>query len=200
MSSSNLLMQDVTVSSRSFFNFHSTFRGYPLALHSKVTLSPGFALTVFLSLSLNNGSTRIKVNGDNNDVTTTTITMMIILMMMMRIRRMFLPKMSKNIVGFSLTDLEKLLHFLDRFSPLRRGIKMCQQISILKFLTDLYSTNVSIKLKTNEKRDCLTVSPIWINMICFHLRKGLAIHEYWQATNSHTIRLCTLLTVNYNVI
>ena len=96
MSSSNLLMQDVTVSSRSFFNFHSTFRGYPLALHSKVTLSPGFALTVFLSLSLNNGSTRIKVNSDNNDVMTTTITMMIILMMMMRIRRMFLPKMSKK--------------------------------------------------------------------------------------------------------
>ena len=125
MSSSNLLMQDVTVSSRSFFNFHSTFRGYPLALHSKVTLSPGFALTIFfLSLSLINGSTRIKVYSDNDDVLTTT-TMMIILMMimmtMMGIRRMFLPKMSKNIVGFPLTDLEKLLHFLDRLSPLRRG-------------------------------------------------------------------------------
>lgn len=129
MSSSNLLMQDVTVSSRLFFNFHSTFRGYPLALHSKVTLSPSFALTIFLSLSLNNGSTRIKVNGDNNDVMTTT-TMMIILMMimmtMMRIRRMFLPKISKNIFGFPLTDLKKLLPFLNRLSPLRRGIKMCQ--------------------------------------------------------------------------
>ena len=120
MSSSNLLMQDVTVSSRSFFNFHSTFRGYPLALHSKVTLSPGFALTVFLSLSLNNGSTRIKVNGDNNDVMTTTITMMIILMMMMRIRRMFLPKMSKNIVGFSLTDLEIITFFGPFFTLTQR--------------------------------------------------------------------------------
>lgn len=36
-------------------------------------------------------------------------------------------------------------------------------------------------------------------MICFDIRKGLAIHKYWQAANTYTIRLCTLLTGNYNV-
>ena len=49
------------------------------------------------------------------------IILMMIMMTMMGIRRMFLPKMSKNIAGFPLTDLEKLLHFLDRLSPLGRG-------------------------------------------------------------------------------
>ena len=78
MSNSNLLMQGLTVSSVSLLNFHSTFRGYPLAPHSKVKSSPNFFATVFLSLLSNHGVTEIMMmminivviknnNNDNNN-------------------------------------------------------------------------------------------------------------------------------------
>ena len=57
MSNSNLPIQVLTVSSVSLLNFHSTFRGYPLAPHSKVKSSPNFFATVFPSLLSNHGLT-----------------------------------------------------------------------------------------------------------------------------------------------
>ena len=59
MSNSNLPIQVLTVSSVSLLNFHSTFRGYPLAPHSKVKSSPNFFATVFPSLLSNHGLTGI---------------------------------------------------------------------------------------------------------------------------------------------
>ena len=74
MSNSNLLIQVLTVSSVSLLNFHSTFRGYPLAPHSKVKSSPNFFATVFPSLLSNHGLTGKmiimiikKENNDNNN-------------------------------------------------------------------------------------------------------------------------------------
>ena len=52
-------MQGLTVSFVSLLNFHSTFRGYPLAPHSKVRSSLNFFKTVFLSLLSNHGVTGI---------------------------------------------------------------------------------------------------------------------------------------------
>ena len=77
MSNSNLPIQVLTVSSVSLLNFHSTFRGYPLAPHFKVKSSPNFFATVFPSLLSNHGLTGImiimiimiikKENNDNNN-------------------------------------------------------------------------------------------------------------------------------------
>ena len=61
MSNSNLPIQVLTVSSVSLLNFHSTFRGYPLAPHSKVKSSPNFFATVFPSLLSNHGLTGIMI-------------------------------------------------------------------------------------------------------------------------------------------
>ena len=78
MSNSNLPIQVLTVSSVSLLNFHSTFRGYPLAPHSKVKSSPNFFATVFPSLLSNHGLTGTMIIM----IIKTTIMMIIMLMKM----------------------------------------------------------------------------------------------------------------------
>ena len=85
MSNSNLLIQVLTVSSVSLLNFHSTFRGYPLAPHSKVKSSPNFFATVLPSLLSNHGLTGIII------IMIMKITMMIIIILMKMIMLMAIP-------------------------------------------------------------------------------------------------------------
>ena len=77
MSNSNLPIQVLTVSSVSLLNFHSTFRGYPLAPHSKVRSSLNFFKTVFSIFTFkprcdwnnndNKKNSRPKYKNNNND-------------------------------------------------------------------------------------------------------------------------------------
>ena len=76
MSNSNLPIQVLTVSSVSLLNFHSTFRGYPLAPHFKVKSSPSFFATVSSSLLSNHGLTGIMM------IMIIKITIMMIIMLM----------------------------------------------------------------------------------------------------------------------
>ena len=85
MSNSNLPIQVLTVSSVSLLNFHSTFRGYPLAPHCKVKSSPNFFATVFPSLLSNHGLTGIII------IMIMKITMMMIIMLMKMIMLMAIP-------------------------------------------------------------------------------------------------------------
>ena len=85
MSNSNLPIQVLTVSSVSLLNFHSTFRGYPLAPHSKVKSSPNFFATVFPSLLSNHGLTGIMM------IMIIKITIMMIIMLMEMIMLMTIP-------------------------------------------------------------------------------------------------------------
>ena len=84
-------MQGLTVSFVSLLNFHSTFRGYPLAPHSKVKSSLNFFATVFLSLLSNHGVTGIMMMMMKIVVIKTTIIIMIIIMLMERIMLMTIP-------------------------------------------------------------------------------------------------------------
>ena len=84
-------MQGLTVSFVSLLNFHSTFRGYPLAPHSKVKSSLNFFATVFLSLLSNHGVTGIMMMMMKIVVIKTTIIIMIIIMLMERIMLMAIP-------------------------------------------------------------------------------------------------------------
>ena len=77
MSNSNLPIQVLTVSFVLLLNFHSTFRGYPLAPHSTVKSSPSFFATVSPSLLSNHGLTGIMM------IMIIKITMMIIMLMEM---------------------------------------------------------------------------------------------------------------------
>ena len=85
MSNSNLPIQVLTVSSVSLLNFHSTFRGYPLAPHSKVKSSPNFFATVFPSLLSNHGLTGIMI------IMIIKTTIMIIIMLMEMIMLLAIP-------------------------------------------------------------------------------------------------------------
>ena len=70
-------MQGLTVSFVSLLNFHSTFRGYPLAPHSKVRSSLNFFKTVFSIFTFkprcdwnnndNKKNSRPKYKNNNND-------------------------------------------------------------------------------------------------------------------------------------
>ena len=86
-------MQGLTVSFVSLLNFHSTFRGYPLAPHSKVKSSLNFFATVFLSLLSNHGVTGIMMMMMMMKIVVikTTIIIMIIIMLMERIMLMAIP-------------------------------------------------------------------------------------------------------------
>ena len=84
-------MQGLTVSFVSLLNFHSTFRGYPLAPHSKVKSSLNFFATVFLSLLSNHGVTGIMMMMMKIVVIKTTIIIMIIIMLTERIMLMAIP-------------------------------------------------------------------------------------------------------------
>ena len=85
MSNSNLPIQVLTVSSVSLLNFHSTFRGYPLAPHFKVKSSPSFFATVSSSLLSNHGLTGIMM------IMIIKITIMMIIMLMEMIMLMTIP-------------------------------------------------------------------------------------------------------------
>ena len=88
MSNSNLPIQVLTVSSVSLLNFHSTFRGYPLAPHSKVKSSPNFFATVFPSLLSNHGLTGTMII---MIITIIKTTIMIIIMLMKMIMLLAIP-------------------------------------------------------------------------------------------------------------
>ena len=92
MSNSNLPIQVLTVSSVSLLNFHSTFRGYPLAPHFKVKSSPSFFATVSSSLLSNHGLTGIMmIMIIKITIMIIKITIMMIIMLMEMIMLMEIP-------------------------------------------------------------------------------------------------------------